>query len=230
MLDNAQKTPLGRGLNRFAEKKVVEAIQLLGKALPASVMAVSGSIVAVKFEVQTSLTLPTVTIPIAGPEWIRYPTQVGDKGAVFPADVYLGGMSGLGGGIADFSLQANLSALVFFPIGNKNWSATDNPNAVVIYGPDGVVLRTVDKLCTLTLTATGIKIKGNVEIDGNLALSGLITAPPGSVYTGDIKTSGNVIAGFGTGTQVGLETHQHTQAADSHGDAEQPTNAPTPGT
>src|ERR1700743_7474 len=123
MTDNAQKTPFQRSMNRFAEQKALSAIQITGKSLPASVVAVDGSIVTVKFEIQANtsnspFTLPNVTCPLAGPECIRYPTQSGAKGMVVSADAYLGGMSGLGGGVASLGLQANLSALVFFPFGN----------------------------------------------------------------------------------------------------------------
>ena len=233
MADNAQKTPLARALNRFAEKKVAEAIQLLGKALPASVTAVSGSIVTVKFEVTTTLTLPPVTMPLAGAEYIRFPTQIGDKGLVFPADVYLGGVSGLGGGTADLSIPANLSALVFFPIGNKGWSTTDNPNAVVIYGPDGAIIRTKDSTCKITLSSTGVvvtlpsgmpmRVNGQLVVTGGMQINGSITAVGGGTFAGDFITSGNVKAGAGGADAVGLTTHIHPAPGGN-------TSPPTPGT
>lgn len=49
-------------------------------------------------------------------------------------------------------------------------------------------------------------------------------------HTGDFHASGAVIAGFGAGDQVGLQTHTHKQGNDSGGNAELPTNAPTGGT
>ncbi len=45
---------------------------------------------------------------------------------------------------------------------------------------------------------------------------------------GDLQVTGAVIAGFGGGDQVGLQTHTHSQSPDSHGDDEEDTNAPTP--
>jgi phage gp45-like len=48
--------------------------------------------------------------------------------------------------------------------------------------------------------------------------------------TGDLHVTGEVVRGFGTGDQVTLGQHSHTQGADSRGDGEVPTNAPTPGT
>lgn len=49
-------------------------------------------------------------------------------------------------------------------------------------------------------------------------------------HDGDFRATGAVIAGFGTGDQVGLQTHTHQQGNDSHGDTEVPTEAPTGGT
>lgn len=164
---NQQKTPLARTLNRFAQARAADAIQLLGKALPASVVAVSGSIVTVKFELLSVYTLPQVTCPLFGPEYIRYPIQPGCLGVVFPADTYIGGVSGLGGGVADLTLPANLSALVFFPVGNANWTPPDDPNAVVIYGPDGAIIRDTGKKSTVTISPTGISMvtQGTVTIN-----------------------------------------------------------------
>jgi hypothetical protein len=79
-------------------------------------------------------------------------------------------------------------------------------------------------------TATGINIvsaSGGINLNGtiidqsgNLQLAGAIEAVGGGNYSGNIKTTGNIIAGFGGADQVGLQTHTH------------PSNGapPTPGT
>ena len=56
-----------------------------------------------------------------------------------------------------------------------------------------------------------------------------VTVP---IYTihGDLHVTGAVIAGYGGGDQVGLQTHTHGQPQDSHGDTEEETNPPTAGT
>lgn len=145
MSSNAQKTPIARSLNEFALRKAQSAIQLLGKALPASVVkvdpTVGSPIVTVKFEVQSPFTLPNVTVPLAGSEYIRLPLQPGAKGVVFPADTFLGAMSGLGSGTATLVQPGNLSALVFFPIGNLNWTAPDEINALELYGEPDVIIK-----------------------------------------------------------------------------------------
>ena len=76
-------------------------------------------------------------MPVEGSEYIRLPIQVGDKGWVKAADAYLGGVSGLGGGVASLVRQGNLAALVFAPIGNTNFATVSNANAVTIYGVNG---------------------------------------------------------------------------------------------
>ena len=48
--------------------------------------------------------------------------------------------------------------------------------------------------------------------------------------TPELRCTGAVTAYYGTGSHVGLTTHTHTQGADSHGDTEVATNAPTAGT
>lgn len=174
MSDNSQKTPFARSMNQFAEQKAISAIQTLGKSLPCHVVAVSGSIVTVKFDLQTGFTLPDVTCPMFGPEYIRYPTQVGDKGVAMSADAYIGGVSGLGGGVASLALRANLSALIFLPIANKDWSPTDNANAIVLYGPDGAVIRTVDMSNVLTVDRDNVRT--NAVFQAGNGASGTFTA------------------------------------------------------
>lgn len=230
MPSNALKIPFARALNQTATNKALNAIQVLGKALPCSVVAVSGSIVTVAFQVQSNFTIPNVTMPMFGPEYIRYPTQVGDLGVAFPADVRLGSITGLGGGIPDLSLPANLSALVFFPVASTNWSATDNANAVVIYGPDGVILKDTAKTATvtispnaITLTATNIILNGITTINGPL-YQGLGAGGGGASLLGPLNVTNDVTAGHGGSDQVGLQTHTHPTAALGS------PSSPTPGT
>lgn len=182
MADNAQKTPYGLSQNRFARAKALEAIQQTSRSLPCVVTAVRGAIVTVSFQV-TGVTLPNVTIPTIGSEYVRLPIQPGCKGWVLAADAYLGGVSGLGGGIADLTQRANLTALVFSPIGNSGWSSVDG-NAVTIYGPNGAVIRDSGSNSVVTITPSSITMASN----GNtltLSAAGLvINAPSGVIING----------------------------------------------
>lgn len=140
---NARKTPLGLSLNQFASRKIADAIAQLGGELPCRVVAVAGQIVTVSFELNAApFTLPQVSMPIA--TWIYdwIPVQIGDHGMTVASDVYLGGISGIGGGVADRSRPGNLTSLLFVPVANSAWMppATD-PLVRVVQGPDGVMIR-----------------------------------------------------------------------------------------
>jgi hypothetical protein len=163
-VSSAQKTPLAKSLPRFARQMAAEVVSRLGKALPGHVVAVDGAIVTVSFDV-SGLTLPQVTIPLFGPTYIRYPIQVGDLGVAFPADYYLGGVSGLGGGTADTNPRGNLSCLVWFPIGNSNWTASANPNAVDINAPQGAILRNTTSTSSVTVTSTQVTASSSTEVE-----------------------------------------------------------------
>lgn len=129
------KKPLNRSLIETAENAAARALSQQGKALPCSVAKViSSGVVEVNFEVTSQWSLPRVIVPVAAPTYIRYPIQVGDLGMVFSADAALGGVTGLGGGLADLASQpGNLSALVFVWLGNKNWPAALDPNALELW-------------------------------------------------------------------------------------------------
>jgi hypothetical protein len=206
---NAQKIPLVLSLNAAMSRASESRVHQLGKCLPCSVVSVDGALITVKFEVKADpLTLPQVQMPLFGPEYVRYPIQAGDKGFAISADAYLGQMSGLGDGTADFAVQPNLSTLAFMPCGNKNWRSVDH-DAVVIYGPNGVVLQDANQTCTITLTPSGVVINlgsnpltitaQNITLDsaGNLVVKGNITwgATPTHAET---HTHSGVQTGLGT--------------------------------
>lgn len=206
-MTNAQKTPLSRTLSLFAQQKALDEIAKRGQALPGHVLSVSGgpppSIVTVNFDVE-DLTLPQVAMPIFGPEYIRYPIQVGDLGVAFPASVYLGGVSGLGGGTADTTLRANLSTLVWFPISNKNWAqppGADN-NTLAMYGKLALLLLdSINNNASAKFSSSGLVLTvGN----GTITMStSSITLTFGS-HSIVINNSGITIDG-----RVFL-THEHT--------------------
>lgn len=232
MTNNAQKTPFQTGMQRFAERKVRDAIQLTGKSLPCSVVSVAGSIVTVKFEVNAApFTLPQVTVPMFGPEYVRYPAQVGDLGVVFPVDVRIGGIDGLGAGVADLSVPANLAALVFFPIASSKWSETDDANAVVIYGPNGVVLRDVGKNCSVVVDQENVTVTAKTTLTLQVGSVSIVIDSSGITFNGlvkmnnDLHVTGGVTAGFGGGDAVTLQHHKHGTGAAAAG-----TSVPTAGT
>ncbi len=222
-MPSAQKTPLAPSLNRFAERKALDAIQSTGRALPCHVTAISGAIVTVAFDVTGPYTLPQVTMPLFGPEYIRYPIQIGDKGISIPTDAYLGPTSGLGSGASDITMpQANLANLAFLPVGNKNWSSVD-PNAVTVYGPNGVVLRNTDATSSITLLPTGIAVIGETYVDVTCGSASItmtttevtITDSTNHMSPGTVSTTWNSLLTW-------LSSHVH-----SNGNGGADTGAPT---
>jgi hypothetical protein len=172
-MSNEQKTPLARTLPNYVTDRVRKEIAKLGYALPGHVTDVEGAIVTVNLDV-TGATFPQVTMPIFGAEYIRLPVQVNDKGVCFPCSVYLGGISGLGseGSTADLTTpQGNLSNLVWFPIGNKNWTLPTgaNANTLAMYGKMALLL--LDSFAanaSVKLTSSGITLTfGSASITMN---------------------------------------------------------------
>lgn len=216
-------------------------LQQLGLSLPGQVTAVAGSIVTAQFNVTSQQNLPTRKMPMAGPEWIRYPTQVGDLGVAVAVSASLGPASGLGSGMPSLQQkQGNLANLFWMPISSANWSPTDDATKVVVYGPTGVVIRTkdstvkivVDETAGVTVTLPGgvpMTVNGNLIVNGNIELSGTIEGTGGGTYAGNIQTSGDVIAGYGGADQVGLQTHTHDYTKPATGTTT-PTGSPNAGT
>lgn len=199
MATNNQRTPLGLSLNRMAKAKVLEQISARqGRSLPCQVVSVTGSIVKVAFQIQSAAgqspgTLPNTVMPVIGSEYIRHPIQVGCKGLAIAADAYMGGMSGLGGGIANTAPPANLTALVFAPVGNTSFFAV-NGDILTMYGPSGVTLMDAAQTTFLTLTAGQIQLMAGGKIvtlnSAGLTIDGILfdththLAPSGGGDTG----------------------------------------------
>lgn len=194
MADNSQKTAFALTSNQWATRRINDAVQLAGKALPAQVVAIPNAgvpIVTIKFLLTGIFTLPVVTLPVAGAIYFRPPTQVGDLGAVFPLDTYLGGVSGLGGGTADLSQRANLSTLVWFAIGNKNWAPVD-ADVFTLFGPNGVTIRDSASESELKLRPTSI------ELDSPLVNLGGVGGPAVARVGDPVSTptgTGHIIGG-----------------------------------
>jgi hypothetical protein len=152
----AIKQPFNKTMSEYAGNRFSALQQVLKKAVPVTVDSLekNGTIATVKLEVDSAFTLPKIKMPVYGPEYIRWPLQKGAKGVMLSSDLALGAMSGLGEGVARLTVQPNLSTGVFFPIGNTSFEDTDDPQATVIYGPNGVILRDDKKKSVLTLTPT----------------------------------------------------------------------------
>jgi hypothetical protein len=194
------KTPLATSLNAFAARKVYEGIQATGRSLPCSIVAIgaNGAIVTVNFEVNaTPFVLPQLTVPVLTSQYVRLPLQVGDLGIVISADTFIGNVSGLGSGTPSLLVPpGNLSALVFVPIGNANWAASADANAVDVNGPDGVILRATGGTAVVQAQNNKLGFFGTSPITKETvigALSGVTDANAKAVLTSLVS----VLAAYG---------------------------------
>ena len=155
MAESAAKLWIQDNLNTLATTRALEAIQEgNGWSLPCVVTAVTGSIVTVTFEVAGPWTLPPLTLPRAESQWVRTPTQVGDFGITVPVDTFIGGVSGLGAGVANMTVDyGNLSRLVFLPIGAVGFGAIPDPNKAWVNGPAGTVVSDTAQQATHVVAA-----------------------------------------------------------------------------
>lgn len=200
-MSQAQKTPFARTMNDFSQQKIENNINSLGKVLPCVVVAVEGAIVTVNFEVYSTLNtpLPPVTCATIGSQYIRTPIQVGDLGICISADVRLGGINGLGAGLAPLDSPAsNLGALVFVPIGSSLWEEV-NPLAVVIQAPDGASLADTAGDNFIKVTNTGIQVSSSTSLTLSVGSNTISITSSGISITGTLTINGKPFL-----------AHQHT--------------------
>jgi hypothetical protein len=139
-----QKTPLWRSLPAIAAGVSGNADAQQGISWPCKITEVdkTGTIVTVEFLITADIPIPQVECPVCFPEYVRWPLKKGDLGFCVPADAVLAGVTGQAseGFVASLILPFNMSALVFVPLGNARFADTPDPEAVVMYGPNGVIL------------------------------------------------------------------------------------------
>jgi hypothetical protein len=152
------RTPLVSTLPVGVRTQIGDALQLMGKALPCHVISAAGPLITVAFDLAPSVwTLPQITVPLFGPEYVRYPIQPKDKGYVIPVECPVGFSSGQASSPPDLSQPGNLEALYFQPIGNAKWQEVDG-QSVVIYGPNGVTIRDTNSGAVIVLHPDEITI------------------------------------------------------------------------
>jgi hypothetical protein len=183
---NHQLTPIGVSLTQIAMRKAQDGQQLQGKMLPCHVTVVKGAIVTIAFDVKSQYTLPTMDVPVASDQYVRGSVQVNDKGYAVAGDAFIGNNSGLGENASNLAPRANLSNLVFHPIGNTKWDNVDT-NQNTHTAPNGSLHQTTDKKQSFNLNANtigSIVMKAvkkvfniNQVSDGNIAMY----ADPGSL-------------------------------------------------
>lgn len=174
------RTPLVSALPVAVRTQLADAMQLMGKSLPCHVVAVTGPLITVAFDLAPNVwTLPRITVPLFGPEYVRYPIQDGDKGYVIPVACPVGFSSGQASSPPDLSQPGNLEALYFQPIGNATWQAVDG-QAVVIYGPNGVTLRDTNSGAVIVLHPAEITVTIG-ECVTTITSSNITMSAPGTI-------------------------------------------------
>ena len=195
-----------------------------GWELPCTVAEVNAakSIVVVNFEVIGSdgnpIDLPQATIPVAGWKYIRYPIQVGDSGIAVSIDTNTQNISKLSPGLSALISHGNLGpTLSFVPIMQADWSDSDDPDAVVIAAPNGVILRTDNGDGKITINKDDIVVEyknakitltdGQVTVDANVTVNGNITVTGSSTLQGTTTIQSKAfLAHKHTGVTVGTGT------------------------
>lgn len=195
-----QKKSIQETVNTNAITRALETIQSTGRALPCVVIGVSGALVTISFDVESSTwTIPNITIPKIESNWIKNPTQVGDKGFTVPSDLYLDKVSGQTTNTPTLgSSVPNLSALAFIPISNIN-SVLPDSNAALIQGPNGAIIQTADgttakiivnsSQISLIFGSSSIVINSSGVIINGINFS---THLHGGVVTGTSNTTGPI--------------------------------------
>jgi hypothetical protein len=218
-MSNSQQFPFLKALNNAIQIGADDQAAIKGRSLPCHVVSVKGQIVTVQFDMLPDGTqYPEVTIPIATFPYIRYPIQVGDRGVTVAADVSLRGVSGLGTGIASRAFTMSLVPLFFIPLSNAGWSEED-PNKIVLYGPDGAILKTEDGASSITVEPGKISQQADAIYlnakdiylgGGTLHLNGPIVQDPDQMtsttatFIGPMNVTKDVVAG-----DVSLINHPH---------------------
>jgi hypothetical protein len=190
--DNSRKTPLVASLNTIAAQRAADAVFAQSREYPGRVESTNGQLVTASFQVfgqpfaGTSGTLKNVTVPIATSVYDWIPLQPQDLGVFKKSDVYLGGISGLGGGTADYTPRGNLSTLFFVPVSNKAWtvpSVANGDTAIrVSQGPHGFGAQDTQGNTTLLLDGQNSKVTVAVKNGATVVIEGTkvtITVPSG---------------------------------------------------
>jgi hypothetical protein len=214
MFGDPQKIPFQEAMNTWARAKLASFKDSLPKSVPATLVSLdpTHTIATVNIEIDSQFTIPHITMPLFGPEWIRWPLKKGTKGVVLSANYYIGEMSGLGTGRAHMVAQGSLSTGVFFPIGNVDFEDDAYPDSTWVYGPEGVVLSDPERNSVLEVTGTELSYVldnyENIHVDQdklvlkfggvNGDLASIVMSPEGLVLT----SLGNTIELTSTGIRL----------------------------
>jgi len=214
--DYSKKLLYSQNLVGVIDNQIGEALQADGWELPCTVSAISadGLFVTVNFEIsQGQESIPNITIPIAQSEYVRLPIQIGTVGITKKITADITYISGQQDGVSTLNSYGNLNtALCFMPISNKKlFPENANINALLLYGPEGVVIEDLNIVggtpvtnSRVTVSQTGVRMESGTSFiqinkDGSIVIKGssvtimdkdFINHTHGGVSTGSSNTTG----------------------------------------
>ena len=198
-----QKLHITSNLNARMVQQAYEQLQAQGQELPVHVVKNDNSILTLAFDVDpTQWPLQNIDIPSFGPEYIRYPYQVGDKGVLRKNSVVVSNITGTGPTTpSGFQLPGNLSQMYFQPIASAKWSKSEDPNAIIKYGPTGGIVRDTNKKAQLKVHPTdGSSLQ--INDNQNPPQQHILNLIPSNTTTN--QTPGSILSVFNN-------LHSHTQ-------------------
>jgi hypothetical protein len=214
-MSQAQKTPFSTSISDYVQNQINNALFSTNLVLPCYVTevgfdGVGNAIVTVNFDVETNFTLPPVTCPIIGSQYVKIPVQVGDTGICISASVLLGNISGLSEGKPSLVTAGNLSALVFVPISSAKWNVPADLNALLLQGKNGVVIQDMQGLTKITLIPAGVVVNAQTSILLEVGSNSVKIDATGITINGNVSVTGTITStGDITAGTVTLETHTH---------------------
>jgi len=214
MSDLSKKVIFAQNIGEIARHAISSESQSNGYQLPCRVARVitdeSGNtidgFVEIEFQVVgLSVPFPNIVVPVVGWRYLRFPIQVGDVGITITIDTDTQYISGIYDGIATINGSGNLGpTLAFLPIMNTRMENSDNPQAVVVVGPQGAIIRDDNSNSVVTISATGIRMQsgsayiqinhnGSIDIEGtSVTVMGknFLSHQHSGVQTGTSNTGG----------------------------------------
>jgi len=187
--DYSKKLLFSQNLVGVIDNQIGEALQADGWELPCVVKEISadGLFVTVDFQIsQGQYPIPTITIPIAESEYVRLPIQIGTVGITKKITADITYISGQQDGVSTLNSYGNLNtALCFMPISNKKlFPENANINALLLYGPEGVVIEDLSIVdgspvtnSRVTVSQTSVRMESGtsyiqINKDGSIVIEG----------------------------------------------------------
>jgi hypothetical protein len=139
MSDNALKIPLQTSLRSFSSARTNDFQQSQAQSIPMQVTKTDKDFVYASFQPSNGIfTMPVIKISQSFSAYQREPTQIKEQGNAVPSNYYTGGVTGLGGGNADFQPRGNLTTLSYQPINRTVFPDRDYQQHHIAGGPNGV--------------------------------------------------------------------------------------------